>query len=78
MKESLVCKKSHRHHIQSQQTHKRRNMKMDHEITQEEMNAAITRAHELRSLAFFNALAALTSPFKASTKSSPMGAALPA
>lgn len=51
---------------------------MDHEITQEEMDAAITRAHELRSLAFFDALAALTSPFKASTKTSPMGAALPA
>lgn len=51
---------------------------MKTEITQEEMNKAIARAHELRSLAFFNALEALTSPFKVSENSTPMGAAVPA
>lgn len=51
---------------------------MNREITQEEMNTAIARAHELRSLAFFDALEALTSPFKTSENTSPMGAAVPA
>ena len=40
--------------------------------------AGIQRAHELRSLAFFDALEALTSPFKASKNTTITGAALPA
>lgn len=38
---------------------------MENQITQTNIQDGIERAHELRSLAFFDALEALTSPFKA-------------
>jgi hypothetical protein len=51
---------------------------MNTTITQADIDAGIARAHELRSLAVFDALAALTRAFKISIKPSPMGAAVPA
>lgn len=38
---------------------------MENHITQTNIQDGIERAHELRSIAFFEALEALTSPFKA-------------
>ncbi len=38
---------------------------MENHITQTNIQDGIERAHELRSLAFFEVLEALTSPFKA-------------
>jgi hypothetical protein len=37
---------------------------MTQNITQTDIDTGIARAHEMRSLAFFKALEALTSPFK--------------
>lgn len=51
---------------------------MEHTLKQADIDAGIQRAHELRSLAFFDALEALTSPFKASKNISPTGVALTA
>ncbi|WGI20232.1 hypothetical protein [Amylibacter sp. IMCC11727] len=46
---------------------------MKHTLTQDEIDDGIKRAHELRSLAFFDALEALTSPFKATKKAPSFG-----
>ncbi len=73
MKESLVCKIFLIRHIQSQQMNKDWIMTMKHTLTQNEIDDGIKRAHELRSLAFFDALEALTSPFKANKKAPPFG-----
>ncbi len=51
---------------------------METKITQADIDAGIARAHELRSQAFFDALVALTTPFKETKKDAPIAATVPA